>query len=519
MRAICLVLSAIVSGSSGTCTNSNWTISFDKRGHSSCTDSNANIRGLYRDSRKSPNEDPISNLDFVRCCDPLRPWFRSRVNIVYANWMSLLNNKNIWAKCPKGYFLQGLYREDGNGVSNIEFGKCSKPVDHPLYYGECYELDIKTSFDDLGYTQCNDGYYITGLFKAECDQLNCIDKLMCCKMAEKPQELDETFKVKSLVMDKTVPLIANLASVLGYAWCASCIALYVGQDYRRNGDTWVADKAGRCEGYKSDQRLSITYGDWSYGIKDIKYGDPVISDLEPETYDSGTLINNDANNALKSITRTVTSVRSVTHTTESAFKDSHELGIEVKYNPPPIGGISGSSAYKFNYEKSTTTIDEKKVEQTQSFLVKTDKELPPYSSVKWRISISKTKTTIPYTATVIARFSAELGGFLRWGGRAGSRDTNYHVDYKGKDSRPTVNYKFGDAKTPFYTALKRQSETNSRPWLWTEMQSAQGNAGNYIRQLTNESEYVFTLKGKFDDVVGKHVDVTWEGMEANRSSG
>lgn len=59
-----------------------------------------------------------------------------------------------------------------------------------------------------------------------------------------------------------------------------------GEDFRRYGYIWVADRSGTYAGFKNDQRLRIFYSDWSFCIKDIKYGKPVIEDESYKDYQS-----------------------------------------------------------------------------------------------------------------------------------------------------------------------------------------------------------------------------------------
>ena len=51
-------------------------------------------------------------------------------------------------------------------------------------------------------------------------------------------------------MDVTMYNLALLAHNLGYGWCASCRAEYVGEDFVRKGDTWEADNKPDCLGVK-----------------------------------------------------------------------------------------------------------------------------------------------------------------------------------------------------------------------------------------------------------------------------
>jgi len=90
----------------------------------------------------------------------------------------------VWAVCPTGYFLQGLYRNDGEGwVYQIEEAKCCKPNTFPEKYQDCYNENIWGSFDHIGLSACKrKDYYVAGFYKANCNTLGCIEELKCCRM-------------------------------------------------------------------------------------------------------------------------------------------------------------------------------------------------------------------------------------------------------------------------------------------------------------------------------------------------
>lgn len=486
---------------------------------SECINGDDFISGFYRNDRRSSNDDPLQLLERAECSTRVWPWTNSKTQTVYADWWSTFNTGNSWAGCPPGYFLNGLYRSETNKglLHNIEEGRCSKPADHPSYHGHCYDHDISVCFDNKGLCKCNHDYYVAGIYRSGCDQLHCLDKLRCCKTVSSPEELDELSKVKTRIMDTTMSEMAYLAHYLGYGWCAGCRAPYVGDDFRRSVDTWVADQSGRCKGYMSDKRLSMAYGDWGFEIQHIKYGTPVVQDLIPETIEMGTAKNSEMFKATKTFSRSMTSVRSITHTTTSSWKYSQELNGQISYTPPStVDSVRGPVVYKFKYENSTTTSHRK--EHSRILNVSSSKTLDPYSAAKFQLILHKTRTSMTYTATVIAKFSTELRGFLRWGKGADSIDTNYHYKYRGSGDRPTFNYKFGDSSTPFYTALKRQSDTDSRPWLWSDVKNAYSNAQSLIDDLCNENRYVFQLTGRFDEVISQDYKALWEPLKLHRRS-
>ena len=65
--------------------------------------------------------------------------------------------------------------------------------------------------------------------------------------------------------------------------------------------------------------------------------------LQPTVFDSGRVINDDTSDLVHKIEREIRSVRTVSHTTTSSWKYSHELGIEISYTPPGATGIDSLS--------------------------------------------------------------------------------------------------------------------------------------------------------------------------------
>ncbi|GFO19006.1 biomphalysin [Plakobranchus ocellatus] len=515
---LCLMAALLIKAHAG-CSNANWWSSFDRTGLSKCDSGSDLITGFYRNRRSS--KDHLYLLEEASCCSRPYPWSSSSNIVVHANWWQILDANNRWGKCPEGYFLNGLYRNENNPgwLHNIEEGRCVKPADAPNRYQRCYDHDVEICFDNIGWCKCNSGYYVTGVYRNGCDALYCLKTLHCCKPASSRETLDELFKVKTYVMEITLRNMALLAHYMGYGWCAGCRSDWVGDDFVRTGDTWNADKSMRCSGHKSGHRLGLAFGDWSFGNKQTLYGTAVIEELRPESVDDGIIENNDKNEATKTVTRSEVSIRSVTHTTTSSWKMSHELGITVSYTPPDsTGGVGGSVSYTFGYESGSTTTDSTQQQQSKTFTVSSSKVLDPFSSVRFQLVLTKIRSTLPYTALILARFSTEFRGFLRWGGGSGSINTNYHASYKGSGDRPTVNYKFGDENTPFYTDLYRQSSTASRPWLWHELKNNHNYVNTLINRLTDENSYTIRLTGKFEDVIGKQVHFTWGPVTRGKRS-
>jgi len=573
------------------CNMAEWSRSFDDKGYSNCNSQTEYLNGLWRNKNKG-SQDWIYLLENGRCCPRDKLYHNQPTGCFVADWRNTFDRANSWGTCPKGYFINGLYRSPKSckGLNCIELAKCCKPASHPHYYGKCYDQDVSQTFDKKGLSKCNDGYFMTGIYKGGCDQLSCLEKFRCCKMfkdcntpthqdvdygkgcpydmksclnnniaygnletawkqcgkvagcgfimrdsnkkyylrrqsdpnnAEKSGQWGYTFKchpptltsmadVKTRVMDVTMSNLATLAHYLGYAWCASCYAQWVGEDFRRNGDSWEADTQGTCKGYKATQRLKMHYDDFHFSMKSITYGKALIEELQPEAYYSGVLRNDDPNPADIEIERTVTTTRTVTHTVTTNWQKSHDVGIEISYSPPDLtGGVGGSVSYNFGYENGETTTDSEDNKQTHTFKIKTSKTVPGNSRLNWKIMLAKTRNTVPYRATIITKFSAELDGFLRWGGGYNGDSTNYHNTYRGSESRPTIKYKFGegDMGAPFYEDLKRQSQQNQAPWQWNVMMQKYPHAESVIASLTKEGNYEFILTGKFEDVMGNDASI------------
>ncbi|XP_005097555.1 uncharacterized protein LOC101859480 [Aplysia californica] len=513
----CLLLLLVASSQAAWCRNEYWTGIFNKQGLAKCEDTkHAYMQGIHRLAKGSP--DGISLIDQVGCCYGTIPYTYDFSQVYYADWTKSFDANNRWNSCPRGYFVQGLYRDKGtNTLQDIAEGRCIKPASHPYRYGECYDLSISPFFETEGWHRCNDHFFITGIYRGGCNELYCLKTLKCCKMAPQPQVVNSLSAAKVMVMDNTMSDLAKLADMLGYGWCAGCRAAFVGEDFRRDGDKWVADKREPCDGYKADHRLSMEYGDWKFAIKEMVFGDPIIQDLQPEAIDTGILTNDSPNTVTHELERGTEVTRTVTHTASSEWKHSEELGLTVGYAPPDAtGGFSVESSFTFNYEKSSKTEDANGKEQKKSFSVKQSTKVPANSAVKWTMILSKTRRTVPYTAKVVVQFSAELQGFLRWGGGVNGDTTNFHNSYKGSGARPTFNYKFGSPKTPFYEALKEQSDTMQYPWLWADMEARYSNARELIESLSDEGRYEFFLNGKFDDISGKDVQIKWNDAGSAR---
>lgn len=110
-----------------------------------------------------------------------------------ADWWVSFDNEG-WALCPKGSLLQGLYRNDCEGLACVESAQCVKPCegDKPIvpnvevFFGEtgrCYHHTWHDSFDKKGWSRCNEGFYLAGVYRSHQDGLFGLQQAKCCEIS------------------------------------------------------------------------------------------------------------------------------------------------------------------------------------------------------------------------------------------------------------------------------------------------------------------------------------------------
>ncbi|XP_078353452.1 uncharacterized protein LOC144638135 [Oculina patagonica] len=166
------------------CDKVDWQVSLDRTGWSVCPQKNTYLKGLWRNDRR-PGDERVGLIEYGRCCTASEKYFADQpADCNNANWRSTLDRNNVWALCPDGFFLNGLYKGDGKYVNSIEEGQCCRPQNQQEDgYDHCYDEDVSLSFDDKGWSKCQrDGFYMTGIYKGGCQEINCIEKFKCCRM-------------------------------------------------------------------------------------------------------------------------------------------------------------------------------------------------------------------------------------------------------------------------------------------------------------------------------------------------
>ncbi|KAH9499561.1 hypothetical protein Btru_078122 [Bulinus truncatus] len=494
LKVLCII--TIIGAVNCNCSYTTWWDTFDYKGQQKCKENNNYIRGLARFHLKS--DDNLSNLEGADCCPAPSNWSNTDVLVVYEDWTLTLDDEKVWAYCPSGYFLQGLYRSDTGWpwytgyLHNIETARCAKPATHPFYYGDCYVLDIPT-FDRQGIFSCREDYYLTGLYKSGCDKLHCLDSLMCCKMADRPQEVNNVELLKHRIMSTNLVNTANLAHMMGFGWCHGNRGVNIGDDFERVGDIWMASTkyfwpSSSCDGHKCGERLKIVY-------------------------DSGDIYNSHDKETEESFEKSQAVEDTITHTVINSWSNIQEAEISLTFHITYIS-VGLSTSYTTKYENSSSTTNEKSTQTSNMIERSTTKTLPPFSSAKYRVMLSKTRTTIPYTAVMNLKFSVEFQGFLRWG--LGST-ANHYYQQKGSPKTQTLSYSFGDASVPFYRSLKNQVESQSAPWLWDEMLKNYPTGRDVIDRLTDETRYEISLSGILEYVRARDVHIIWENVTSTES--
>ena len=96
-------------------------------------------------------------------------------------------SKRHHVRCPWGYFLSGLYRNENQTLSDVDCGYCCKPKNYPTSHARCYPGvadDMEKRITKPGWLGCKvDGYYATGFIRGNhTDSLGTLHWLNCCQM-------------------------------------------------------------------------------------------------------------------------------------------------------------------------------------------------------------------------------------------------------------------------------------------------------------------------------------------------
>jgi hypothetical protein len=100
-----------------------------------------------------------------------------------SNWWGSLDREG-WSTCNAGYYMAGLYRTgnmwDGSmGIHHIESALCCRPKGLPKAWGACTEDSM---FANNGLSQCAAGKAMAGVWRSGDNSINGLDKMKCCEL-------------------------------------------------------------------------------------------------------------------------------------------------------------------------------------------------------------------------------------------------------------------------------------------------------------------------------------------------
>jgi len=157
---------------------------FNEAGWSTCG-VNEYMTGLDR-AAYDKNDDGIYRLEAAQCSlADIKVGYPSNSVCREQDWNGNPNfNEMGWSRCHTGYFLHGLERSSSeHWLHNIETASCCKPPNAQEKWGDCYEKDVTTAFNDKGTQSCDNNYFLAGLYRDSCHELYCLQRFLCCKMA------------------------------------------------------------------------------------------------------------------------------------------------------------------------------------------------------------------------------------------------------------------------------------------------------------------------------------------------
>ncbi|XP_020626858.1 uncharacterized protein LOC110064194 [Orbicella faveolata] len=141
------------------------------------------ISGVWRENDAVISlPDGIDNIKKGQCCSSPHEYKDDTPVCQTLDWKTSLSRNNRWASCPDGYFLQGIYRSTETWLHNIEKALCCRPRNFKNFTKNCYDENVRKSLNKKGWSKCRDWHYMMGVYKGDCDNLNCIDMIKCCRM-------------------------------------------------------------------------------------------------------------------------------------------------------------------------------------------------------------------------------------------------------------------------------------------------------------------------------------------------
>jgi len=95
----------------------------------------------------------------------------------HHSWVDSLDSKG-WSRCQRGFFLAGLYRSKSDALFGLQLAKCCEIQGHT--WGDCTEADWSETFKGKGWSAVPANKLVTGFFRNKTQVLSSITRASGC---------------------------------------------------------------------------------------------------------------------------------------------------------------------------------------------------------------------------------------------------------------------------------------------------------------------------------------------------
>ena len=159
-----------------------WQASLDRAGWSLC-EPGKYMTGLWRNHHQTGDE-RIGRIEWAECRDAPGYLYPTKedMDCYDHDWSPSFDHQG-WSECKNGYYMTGIYSSNGRQrLGNIEKARCCRQKSQVKHSPHCYGHDVSGAFDHIGWSKCGSEYYMAGLYRSQCDRLGCIESFHCCRM-------------------------------------------------------------------------------------------------------------------------------------------------------------------------------------------------------------------------------------------------------------------------------------------------------------------------------------------------
>ncbi|WDV45113.1 aerolysin family beta-barrel pore-forming toxin [Clostridiaceae bacterium M8S5] len=301
---------------------------------------------------------------------------------------------------------------------------------------------------------------------------------------------------------------AIFANYLGIAWCSGTASQYVGDDFsfKKDGDKYILQANYNkhdpyASGYWADKRLKMTVSNVRFHIDtdSIKLGKEKVTKLDPVMLQSCDAVNKGNTEDSSTVSFTYTKDKTVSH----SFTYSFEEGIQVNSTATiDVKFVSASCNYGWSFKSGQSWTNSTATASSVSATTSYDAKIPAKSKRTIKLMSFKTKSDVPYTATIYMDYDITYSGFLKYSGNA-------RADHPR--NRPFVNITFGDDHKSAQEAIRDMYDHkdingySNWDWNWMEKQ-ATNDKQNFQDILMNVCQLdAADINGTFTCVDGTHV--------------